>query len=61
MKLSAILHRKAGIGLSAGEKAAATKRATGTLYTIARKAAETKAGSGFRLTARPFTTRAYPV
>ncbi len=43
MKLSTVMLRKAGIGLSAGEKASATKREAGTLYAIARKAAETKA------------------
>jgi hypothetical protein len=43
MTLATSMLRKAGIGQTAGEKAAATKRAAGTLYTIAAKAAATKA------------------
>ena len=43
MTLAKALQRKAGIGRTAGEKAAQTKRAAGTLFTIAAKAAATKA------------------
>jgi hypothetical protein len=42
MTLKTAMLRKAGIGLTAGEKAANTKRAAGTLYAIAQKAAATK-------------------
>jgi hypothetical protein len=45
MTLSTSMLRKAGIGTSAADKAAATKRAAGTLFDIARKAAQTKAAS----------------
>ena len=43
MTLKSAMLRKAGIGRTAGEKAAATKRAAGTLFDIAQKAAATKA------------------
>jgi hypothetical protein len=40
--LATSLLRQAKIGLTAGEKAAQTKRSAATLYTIAAKAASTK-------------------
>ena len=43
MTLKTPMLRKAGIGLTAGEKAAATKRAQGTLAKIAQRAAATRA------------------
>ena len=45
MTLAKAIQRKAGIGLTAGLKAAQTKRAAGTLYAIAAKAAATRKGA----------------